>query len=105
MNDELNNSDAALDRLDKKTFVEALTRIPNVGTDADFQRNNDEDYVAEFKNGALSLACAAKRADMPLADFITHVSRLGIPVINQTAEEVQQDIDALEQWLQDEQRN
>ena len=28
MNDELNNSDAALDRLDKKTFVEALTSIP-----------------------------------------------------------------------------
>jgi hypothetical protein len=48
------------------------------------------------------LAYAAKRADMPLADFITHVSRSGIPVINQTAEEVQQDIDTLEQWLQDE---
>lgn len=36
MNDELNNGDEALDRLDKKTFVEALARIPNVGTDADF---------------------------------------------------------------------
>ncbi len=105
MNDELNNGGEALDMRDTKTFVEALTRIPNVGTDADFQRINDEDYVAEFKEGALSLAYAAKRADMPLADFITHVSRLGIPVINQTAEEVQQDIDTLEQWLQDEQRD
>ena len=105
MNDELNNGGEALDMRDTKTFVEALTRIPNVGTDADFQRINDEDYVAEFKEGALSLAYTAKQADMPLADFITHVSRLGIPVINQTAEEVQQDIDTLEQWLQDEQRD
>ena len=51
MNDELNNSDAALDRLDKKTFVEALARIPNVGTDADFQRINDENEYGETTAG------------------------------------------------------
>ncbi|SJM95170.1 UPF0175 family protein [Crenothrix polyspora] len=55
--------------------------------------------TALFKDGDLSLARSAKLADMPLADFIAHVSRLGIPVINQTAEEVQQDMDTLEQWL------
>lgn len=55
--------------------------------------------TALFKDGELSLARFAKLADMPLADFITHISRLGIPVINQTAEEVQQDMDTLEQWL------
>jgi hypothetical protein len=51
MNDELNNGDEALDRLDKKTFVEALARIPNVGTDADFQRNNDENENGETTAG------------------------------------------------------
>ncbi|CCE25514.1 UPF0175 family protein [Methylotuvimicrobium alcaliphilum] len=55
--------------------------------------------TALFKDGELSLARSAKLADMPLANFIAHVSRLGIPVINQTAEEVQDDMDTLEQWL------
>jgi predicted HTH domain antitoxin len=55
--------------------------------------------TALFKDGDLSLARSAKLADTPLADFIAHLSRLGIPVINQTAEEVQQDMDTLEQWL------
>ncbi len=55
--------------------------------------------TALFKDGDLSLARSAKLADISLADFITHVSRLGIPVIKQTAEEVRQDMDTLEQWL------
>jgi len=55
--------------------------------------------TALFKDGDLSLARSAKLADTPLADFIAHVSRLGIPVINQTAEDVQQDMDTLDQWL------
>jgi len=57
--------------------------------------------TALFKDGDLSLARSARLADMPLASFITHISRLGIPVINQTAEEVQQDMDTLEQWLKE----
>ena len=44
--------------------------------------------TALFKDGDLSLARSAKLADMPLADFIAHVSRLGFPVIDQTADEV-----------------
>jgi len=56
--------------------------------------------TALFKDGELSLARSAKLAKMALADFIEHISRLGIPVINQTAEEVQQDMDTLELWLQ-----
>ena len=55
--------------------------------------------TALFKDGNLSLARSAKLADMPLAEFIAHVSRLGIPVIDQTAEEVQDDMDTLAQWL------
>ena len=56
--------------------------------------------TALFKDGELSLARSAKLAKMALADFIEHISRLGIPVINQSAEEVQQDMDTLDQWLQ-----
>lgn len=56
--------------------------------------------TALFKEGELSIARSAKLANMALTDFIEHISRLGIPVINQTAAEVQQDMDTLEQWLQ-----
>ncbi|MBJ6610727.1 MAG: UPF0175 family protein [Candidatus Thiothrix moscowensis] len=55
--------------------------------------------ISLFKGGALSLARSAQLAHMTLANFIAHVSRLGIPVINQTAAEVQQDMDTLDQWL------
>lgn len=57
--------------------------------------------TALFKDGNLSLARSAKLSDIPLAEFIAHVSRLGIPVINQTAEEVQEDMDTLDQWLKE----
>ena len=56
--------------------------------------------TALFKDGELSLARSARLAKMALTDFIEHVSRLRIPVINQTAAEVQQDMDTLDQWLQ-----
>jgi len=55
--------------------------------------------TALFKDGNLSLARSAKLADIPLASFIAHVSRLGIPVIDQNAEEVQEDLDSFEEWL------
>jgi len=55
--------------------------------------------TALFKDGNLSLARSAKLADMPLANFIAHVSRLGISVIDQTADEVGDDLDTLDQWL------
>jgi len=52
-----------------------------------------------FKGGELSLARSAKLAKMTLSDFIAHVSRLGIPVINLSEEETRQDMDTLDQWL------
>ena len=58
--------------------------------------------TALLKDGELSIARSAKLAKMALADFIAHVSRLGIPIINQTAEEVRQDMDTLDQWLKQE---
>jgi predicted HTH domain antitoxin len=57
--------------------------------------------TALFKDGELSLARAAKLADVPIAGFIAHVSRLGIAVINQCDEDVRQDIDTLDQWLKE----
>ena len=52
-----------------------------------------------FKDGELSLARSAKLANMALADFIAHVSRRGIPVINLSKEDTEQDMDTLDQWL------
>ena len=55
--------------------------------------------TALFKDGDLSLARSAKLADMPLADFIAPVSRLGIPVIDQTPDEVREDMAPWSKWL------
>ncbi len=55
--------------------------------------------TALFRDGGLSLARSARMAQMPLASFVTHVSRLGIPVISQDTGEVQRDMQTLDQWL------
>lgn len=55
--------------------------------------------TALFKDGELSLARSARLANITLTDFIAHVSRLGIPVIRQSTDEVNQDMDTLDQWL------
>lgn len=55
--------------------------------------------TALFRDGNLSLVRAARLAEMPVGDFIGHVSRLGIPVVRQEAEDAHQDMDTLDQWL------
>ena len=55
--------------------------------------------TALFKDGGLSLARSAKLAQIPLESFISHVSRLGIAVINLEPNEIKQDIETLDQWL------
>ncbi len=55
--------------------------------------------IALFRDGELSLARSAHLADMSLEDFIAHISRLGIAVIEQQTDEVERDMDTLEQWL------
>ena len=55
--------------------------------------------VALFKDGGLTLVRSAKLAQMPLASFIAHVSRLGIAIIDLTVDEVKQDIETLDQGL------
>ncbi len=54
---------------------------------------------ALFRDGGLSLVRSARVAQMPLALFIAHVSRLGIPVVTHDASEVARDLETLDQWL------
>jgi predicted HTH domain antitoxin len=56
--------------------------------------------TALFRDGELSLVRAAHVAEMDVARFIAHLSRLGIPAIRLTAAETRVDLDTLEQWLQ-----
>ncbi|MEB3202018.1 MAG: UPF0175 family protein [Synechococcus sp.] len=56
--------------------------------------------TALFRDGELSLARAARVAAMDTATFISHLSRLGIPVIRLTEAETNADLDTLEQWLE-----
>ena len=54
---------------------------------------------ALFKDGGLSLARAAKLAQLPLAAFMQHLSRLGTPVVKGSAKDVKADVETLEAWL------
>ncbi|WP_341885394.1 UPF0175 family protein [Synechococcus sp. UW140] len=56
--------------------------------------------TALFRDGELSLARAARVAEMDVASFIAHLGRLGIPAIRLTVAESNADLDTLEQWLQ-----
>lgn len=55
--------------------------------------------TALFRDGHLSLARAARLADMSVSAFATHLSRLGIPVIQMSADQVERDLDDLDAWL------
>lgn len=55
--------------------------------------------TALFRHGELSLVRSARLAKVSLHDFIAHVARLGIPVVDLEAAEVERDLDTLEEWL------
>jgi predicted HTH domain antitoxin len=55
--------------------------------------------TALFRDGNLSLARSARLAAISLAEFITHLSRLGIPVVRLDADETSRDMETLEAWL------
>ena len=55
--------------------------------------------VSLFKNDALPLGRAARLARMTLADFIQHVSRLGIPVVKGDHASLRGDLGDLDTWL------
>ena len=56
--------------------------------------------TALFHDGELSLVRDARVAELDVASFISHLSRLGIPAIRLTSAETNADLDTLEQWLQ-----
>ena len=56
--------------------------------------------VALYKDEGLSLGRAAEFSALTLADFIEHISRLGIPVVR-GANTVCEDMEALDEWLGD----
>ena len=55
--------------------------------------------TALFRDGHLSLARSARVAQIPVAAFIAHLSRLGIAAVRLDARETERDMDTLEQWL------
>ena len=55
--------------------------------------------TALFRDGHLSLARAARVARRPLAEFIAHLSRLGIAVVRLNEAETTSDLDTLDQWF------
>ena len=54
--------------------------------------------TALFRERSLSLGLAAKYAGLGIAEFVEHVSRLGIPVVAGTADAVRNDAEAAEKW-------
>ena len=55
--------------------------------------------TALFRDGLLSLARAARFAQMPLFEFMSHLSRLGVQVIQMGEAEAERDLDTLDRWL------
>ncbi len=55
--------------------------------------------TALFRDGGLSLGRASKVAGIPTVDFMQHLSRLGIAVVQGTAEDAGKDMETLEVWL------
>lgn len=55
--------------------------------------------TALFAHGHLSLVRAARLAEMSVSDFVSHVSRLGIPVVKLDGGEAVKDMDTLDEWL------
>ena len=55
--------------------------------------------TALFRDGSLSLSRAARLADIPLSQFVSHLSRLGIAVISLEAAATAADMETLDAWL------
>lgn len=60
--------------------------------------------TALFRSRSVSLGRAAEIAEMPIAEFMQHVSRLGIPVVDGDAASLRKDVEAISQWMKDSSR-
>lgn len=54
--------------------------------------------TALFRDQSLSLGQAATFAGVSIAEFIQHVSRLGIPVVRGTSDAVREDAEVIGAW-------
>jgi predicted HTH domain antitoxin len=54
---------------------------------------------ALYKSESVSLGRAAKIAGISLAEFMTHVSARGLPVIRGNVKDIHEDVKNLEAWL------
>ena len=52
-----------------------------------------------YRGESISLGRGAKIAGVPLADFMRHVSREGMPIIRGTIKTLREDVKSLESWL------
>ena len=54
---------------------------------------------ALFKDGALSMGRAAKVARIGVAELLSHLSRLGIPIVQGDTDQTVSDLETLDEWL------
>lgn len=54
--------------------------------------------AALYRDRSLSLGQAARFSGFSIAEFIQHVSRLGIPVVDGTSDTVREDAEAIAEW-------
>ena len=54
--------------------------------------------TALYKDASMSLGSAAWLSGRPLAEFMSHVSRLGIPVVRE-ADAIREDVATLDRWM------
>ena len=75
--------------------MEQLTGIPNL------EQVRLVLGVSMFRDKQLSIAAAAKVAGKPLAEMLTIVSKMGIPVVNYSQEDADSEADFAEKWIQE----
>ena len=62
----------------------------------DTRKLRENSGIKLFEDGVITLSQAAKLADMPLTSFLEKLTLLGIPVVDQSLEELAQDLQNLE---------
>jgi predicted HTH domain antitoxin len=55
--------------------------------------------VSVFKDGAVSLGRAARMAQVSVSDLVSHLSRLGVPIVPGEGDEAGADLETLDEWL------
>jgi len=85
----------------KRNHPEAL--LVHLGDDSLLAEPGIREAVATalYRNRTLSLGRAAEISGMPIAEFMQHVSRLGIPVVDGNAASLREDAGAFSRWIRE----